>query len=291
MDTKRCNKCGRNLPATTEYFHRTKSIKNGLRNPCRECRKGEGKSRTFDYTPQPDVLYPCSLCGTSYPKTRDYFYSDRTNPGGLSYCCIQCTKKRARQWEINNPERKREQDRRRYWSNHERTLERLRDYRLRTLEKTRERGRRWAKNHREHGTLAMRKARKQNPEKYRAIKHNYRAKARGLNNNFSAEHFKFALDYFNGCCPACGRPLRDLFSTHKPAADHWIPLSSPDCPGTTPTNIVPLCHGIDGCNNSKSNRNPSEWLVWKFGKRKAREIEARINTYFEAVKHQFDLEE
>jgi len=54
--------------------------------------------------------------------------------------------------------------------------------------------------------------------------------------------------------------------------------------GTTADNIVPLCSGEDGCNNSKHNAMPEVWLVLKFGKRKARVILQRILEYFELVK-------
>jgi hypothetical protein len=70
--------------------------------------------------------------------------------------------------------------------------------------------------------------------------------------------------------------------------DHWIALSDPrpDNPGTVPTNIVPLCHGIGGCNNRKSNRDPVEFLETEFGVRRARQILTRINAYFAWVKEQ-----
>jgi hypothetical protein len=66
--------------------------------------------------------------------------------------------------------------------------------------------------------------------------------------------------------------------------DHWIPLSSPGCPGTVATNMVPLCHGIGGCNNSKCDRDPQGWLLEKFGERKALEILERIPAYFRQLK-------
>jgi hypothetical protein len=112
-----------------------------------------------------------------------------------------------------------------------------------------------------------------------------RDKKRRLPNAFTEYDWEFSINYFNGCCAVCERPLRDLFSTHTAAMDHWIPFSSPDCPGTIPSNIVPLCQGQDGCNNSKSNRNAQEWLLKKFGKRKATQILSRVEKFFEVVAH------
>ena len=115
----------------------------------------------------------------------------------------------------------------------------------------------------------------------RAVRlHTYRARKRSLNDCFTVEDWKHALEYFEGCCAVCDRPP-GLW--HTLAADHWIPLSSPDCPGTIPENIIPLCHGIDGCNNSKHAKLPLEWLTEKFGKRKAMVIFNRIGDYFSSL--------
>jgi hypothetical protein len=57
-----------------------------------------------------------------------------------------------------------------------------------------------------------------------------------------------------------------------------------DNPGTVPTNILPLCHGVRGCNNEKFNRNPAVWLVEKLGQEAAERKLAEIEAYFEYVK-------
>ena len=44
--TKICTKCGRKLPATTEFFHRSRSFKDGLKYKCKECRSKEGIARS-----------------------------------------------------------------------------------------------------------------------------------------------------------------------------------------------------------------------------------------------------
>ena len=111
------------------------------------------------------------------------------------------------------------------------------------------------------------------------------ARKKSLPDNFTKEQWQRALDYFNGCCAVCGRQLADLFGEHKSAADHWIPLTLESCPGTVALNIVPLCQGVNGCNQSKGNHNAEDWLTRKFGKRKAKQIMKRIDDYFEWVKH------
>ena len=44
--TKTCTKCDRRLPATTEFFHRSRSFKDGLKYKCKECRSEESKARS-----------------------------------------------------------------------------------------------------------------------------------------------------------------------------------------------------------------------------------------------------
>lgn len=108
-----------------------------------------------------------------------------------------------------------------------------------------------------------------------------RARVRNLPNDYTSTDWQNALNYFYGCCAICGRQ-QGFF--HTLAMDHWIPLSSSNCPGTVPSNIVPLCHGIDGCNNSKGNRDALEWLTSKYGKQKAKEKFNNIQTYFASIK-------
>jgi hypothetical protein len=112
---------------------------------------------------------------------------------------------------------------------------------------------------------------------YRQIR---RARKSDLPCNFSEADWRNTTTYFDGCCAVCGRPP-GLW--HTIAMDHWVPLSAPDCPGTIPANMIPLCHGIDGCNNSKHNKTPHKWLVSKFGKRKAAAILRRIEGYFASL--------
>jgi hypothetical protein len=105
----------------------------------------------------------------------------------------------------------------------------------------------------------------------------YLARKLSLPMAFSAADWDDALDYWGYQCAICSRP-RGLW--HTLAQDHWIPLSDPRCPGTVPTNILPLCHGEGGCNNSKGNKDPIRWLEERLGKRRAAQKLLEIQTYF-----------
>lgn len=139
----------------------------------------------------------------------------------------------------------------------------------------------WQKENAETRRTIITRWRIENPEQHRANKHRRRARKRSLPNTITAADIQYALNYFKGCCAICGRPLNGLW--HTGALDHWIPLASPDCPGSIATNELPLCQGLDGCNNEKNDKYPTEWLIEKYGNRKANVILKRIKTYFSTL--------
>lgn len=148
--------------------------------------------------------------------------------------------------------------------------------------------REWQKANPEKVSSHIKRWQKANPRKMKMAAIRRRSRKESLPTELTDYDWQQAIEYFNGCCAVCGRQLKDLFATHRAAADHWIPVSyeGADNPGTVPENIVPLCHGLDGCNNKKNAKLPDVWLKEQYGTRKANEILARINAYFEWVKSQ-----
>lgn len=140
-----------------------------------------------------------------------------------------------------------------------------------------------------HGKLNAysREWNKANPDSHKVVYQRRQANKRNLPAWWNNEHWSFAQQYFDYCCAVCETPLRGLF--HTAGADHWIPLSANNCPGTIPTNMLPLCHGEGGCNNSKGKKDPEAWLTKRYGKRKANTILKRIHTYFDIVRDKFPL--
>jgi hypothetical protein len=262
-------------------------------------------------------LKKCRKCGVEKPHTLEYFLRDGSvKSTGLTATCIECIREKNRAYRKQYPERnqaaqrkykakikalrppqepkprmteeEKKEKRRLYRQAHrEERIEACRRWREANPEKQRQSAKNWRKNNPEAAKNAADSWKKRNPERHRqndSIRHHRRfARLRGLPVNFTNLDWQRAKDYFNGCCAACGRQLRDLFGTHYPAKDHWIPLSHPDCPGTISTNIIPLCHGIGGCNNSKKGNLPEVWLVERFGVRKGTQILTRIKTYFQWV--------
>ena len=97
---------------------------------------------------------------------------------------------------------------------------------------------------------------------------------------FSLNEEAFCRSYFHYACAVCGNEEGFQWTI---AMDHWIPLKATDCPGTLAANMIPLCHGRGGCNNSKKNKDPEPWLIKRFGPSKARHILKKIHSYFATV--------
>ena len=260
---KVCTKCHRLLPATTFFFHIHKTGRNGLRPDCKICHY-EASRKRVESNREATAQYQKEYRESHKEKQIEY---DRLRYQANS----DKIKARTRQYEIDNKDK---------------VAERKRAYRLAHIDHIKKHRRQYTRQNRAKLREYGRKRRaegKINVEKSRISTHRRLARKRSLPDTLTHEQWTTCLDYFNGCCAVCGRQLKDLFGTHTVAIDHWTPLAAEDCPGTVATNIVPLCHGENGCNNSKGSKAPDIWLTEKYGKRKAQEILARIQAYFASV--------
>lgn len=123
-----------------------------------------------------------------------------------------------------------------------------------------------------------------------------RAREVELGGDFDTWDMQQCLEYWDYRCAICGRP-EGLW--HTIVGDHWIALKDPrsDNPGNVAWNIVPMCHakkgsnGLGGCNNSKNDKDPEQWLIETFGKRKAKIILTDINAYFAPLKHMYEMQD
>lgn len=198
-------------------------------------------------TPDITTTKRCTKCGETKP--RDQFHKDKSRVDCLTPQCKSCIAKTTKAWREANKGPKAKMNRAWYEANRDRATEM---------------GKAW---------------RKANLDSSRATYHRRLARKHSLPDTFTAADWQRVFDHFGGCCAACGRQP-GLW--HTLAADHWVPLTSPDCPGTVAWNIVPLCHGNGGCNNTKNAKNPSEWVIERFGKRKGRAILKRIEAFLDS---------
>lgn len=219
----------------------------------------------------------CCVCQEDFPATVEYFHPRPDSPDGLRNNCRVCQNKRSKKYHADNTDDLKAYHLKYYQENRDRLQQKQRDYEAQNRERARKRVRLWKLANPER--VKNREARNQASAISRRIRREARKSA--LPDNFTPQDWRFAIDYFGGRCAACGRPP-GLF--HTLAADHFMALSSLGCPGSVPANIVPLCHGVDGCNNSKFTADPEEWLIRKFGKKQGKAILAKIQEFFSKVR-------
>jgi hypothetical protein len=303
--TKTCTKCANAFPATTEFFFG--NSRGGLLPTCKTChiqsttawkkahpdqdreiqrrareKKGESIGKPIGprrlWIPlRDDGQRECTVCHKLLPETTDYFYASSTAKKGLSAQCKKC---------ISDKERLKH-------TTH-RDMPALRHDGLRECSKCH----RLLPEHQEFFTPHMRSARgllrhcrdcqdipKQawkanNKEKFLVYDHRRRARRQNKPDTFTPEQWLFALEYWHYGCAVCGQKEGFWW---KLEADHWIPLSDEQSPGTVATNIVPLCGGITGCNQNKHATEPQKWLILRLGPIKARRKLKEILTFFTIV--------
>ena len=315
---KRCTACQQELPATTEYFYPKKLGKYGIESWCKECmlrRNRERRRKQYHNDPE----YRQQILEQQRQKRQTPEFRKRKNEYEKKR--LQDPEKRARNnaryRELNKTPERREALRK---YAQQRTSEQRELKRKHTREEARKRRqdpeqrarinkRRQTPEAKEH-ERKYRLARRQDPEviererqcnrewrqkpenKLKAIIKSNRRRARkvALPDTLTPADIDRMMEYWDGRCAVCGRQTGFWTFT---ALDHWIPLNNSECPGTIPTNMIPLCHGKKGvpigdpsCNVSKHDKTPETWLIQRFGKCKASQILKQIEAYFEWVRQQ-----
>lgn len=300
-----CGICGAELPLTEEFFYRQK---NGFHRNCKECVKARAKAR---YWSDPEKAKAQSRQWYRENKERANANARRWYEANQEFA-----KANSRRWYQENKERAKAnvesyrlrnaewyEAYRREWRerNAEKTRAYMRAYKKANAERIRELNRESRHRHPQSKRDSVRRYRERNPEKVAERQRNWqqqnkprmnvlkqmrRARVRGLLHDFTVEDWQYALEYFDGKCAICGRDV-DFWTAI--AQDHWIPVTKGG--PTIPANIVPLCHSKTGspgyglgCNNSKNNKDPHEWLARKFGEKRARHILKRIEAFFATVR-------
>jgi len=236
----------------------------------------------------------CSKCKQEFPATAEWFYRNKST--GLDKQCKACrkvnqhrytethkdrVKASKKAWFDKNPEYKHhhyEQHREQYGAANKMRYRRHKAesalYHKKRYQDNRdvfrERSRESYIRRRDKGTIQLNQ---------KIAVERRRAKKLETVVDFTKDDWLFALDYWRNRCAICGRTIGFW---HTLALDHWIPVC--DGGNTVPGNIVPLCHGIDGCNNSKGKKNAMGWLVEEYGKRVALKKQSSILEFFSHVR-------
>lgn len=135
---------------------------------------------------------------------------------------------------------------------------RSRKYREAHPEKAREMCRRWRVANPTKTREAVRRHRLKNLEKLRAKctadSHARRVRLNLSGGNFSAREWLDLKVQYGNKCLSCGLTEEQLVTMNrKLVPDHVLPLIKGGCNDIT--NIQPLCHGRNGCNNMKGTKH------------------------------------
>lgn len=131
----------------------------------------------------------------------------------------------------------------------------------------------WRQDNRERILARNRERHLIDPTKRNAAMVRRRARVKNLPDAFTSADWQYCLSYWQNRCVMCG-------SKDRISADHWIAVSHRNSPGTVRSNMIPLCCN---CNSSKSNRNPVDWLYWRFSEEEAMLRLVEVEAYFRQV--------
>jgi hypothetical protein len=317
--TKRCTHCQRDLPLSV--FPKHAGHRDGLGSHCKACKSQEdqvyrahhraaliAKEKAYYQANRARILAlksvehldplttykTCPRCEAAKPL--DAFSLQRASSDGRRSHCRDCIKAERAGWSADKKRQERERQRQWTKAHVEDERRRLRDYKRANKEKMRLAKQIYvAANHekilaqqRQHRREKLEDIRvyqaawaRAHPEIGRAAVQRRRARQRGLPDTLTLDDIAALYQYWGFACAICGQQ-EGLFGIQL-VLDHWIPIVAPACPGTVRTNIVLLCHGRGGCNNSKLSRDPILWLTRRYGERKAKAILKKIPAYFALV--------
>lgn len=268
-ELKKCTKCGEWKPH--DQFSKQSSKKDGLQSHCRACQAAYYAANRERYAETGRAWREAN----KDRKAETHREWAKANKEAISA--------NGKKWYEANKERHAANGRAQYERNKERYAAKSKAWREANKDREAETHRIWYRANKERHAAKAREWNRANPDKRRVhqARHlaRYRTRKGSLPDTLTPTEWRAALNYFGGCCAVCGRPP-GLW--HTLAADHWIPISSPDCPGTVAWNIVPLCQGAGGCNNSKGRYNPTNWLIGKFGNRKGNAIRKRVEDWLDS---------
>jgi hypothetical protein len=269
--TKICSACHCELSLTA--FQKHAGHRDGLASQCKDCKNAKARldnqaknAGTF-VTRRMARLGPegsgkfCPDCQCVKPL--EAFSHHRARPDGLQAYCRDCQQGQVQQ----RPRSVGLRYSRHYRLQHRELLnQRECERRAANREAFLAYWRAWSKAHPEQGRINYAKR---------------RARKVGLPDTMTRNEVAYCFQYWEFSCAICGQQ-EGLFGLTL-VLDHWVPLSSQACPGTVATNMLLMCHGRGGCNNSKLGKDPVLWLTRRYGARKAKAILTKITAYFALV--------
>jgi 5-methylcytosine-specific restriction endonuclease McrA len=221
METKICNKCGEELPATSEYFPKDKKCNGGIQGTCKVCR-------------------------FAYEKTYREAHKEHTS-------------ERVKKYRKDNKEKVANQSRQYHEKARESIFKQKKQYREANKDAIAKYNKQYKQGHIEEGKQyreknreALTEYRKQyshaNKEKVNIKTQRYKAKKRSLSFTLTILQWEEAKQYFDEKCVFCGKSL-------PLTQEHFIAVTKNG--GYTKENIIPSC---ERCNKSKGVHDGLAWF-------------------------------
>jgi 5-methylcytosine-specific restriction endonuclease McrA len=249
--------CRKELLATTEYFHKNKTGKYGLKSTCKKC-------------------------SSEYKKQYKINNAEKIRQSSKIYCQknTEKIKQSSKQYRLINAQKIREHGKKYYQNNKSLCCEKRREY----YRSNKDKKSLYYKNNIERIRTARKLYRKENLEYFKEYNKNYLnnnrdkfrnasqmryARKKNLPANYTAEQWEEAKRYFNNKCAYCGK--------EKPLTqDHFVPLSKGG--EYTINNIVPAC---GKCNSSKKECEFSAWYPKQefYSKKREQKVLKYLNYY------------
>jgi len=300
-EVKKCTKCGRELPATNEFFYRDSRTKDGFVSRCKECRDTADKERRLRdhekckqrrkelYDPEKakinSAIYRENHKEELKAKKKQYYEEHREEILEQKKKYHQENKEHRneynRKYAEENKERLKEYSRIRYEKERDKILEQHKLYYLKKREeiliqvaeyRKNNKNKIYESNKRYYQTLA-------GMESQRKASHRRKARERDLKATLTLEQWQACVDCFDNTCAYCGKEK-------KLTQDHFVPVVKQ---GTyTVDNILPACRS---CNSSKQDFDFGEWYKTKpfYSEKRLRKIYKYLNYDGDCLQFCLDL--
>lgn len=85
-----CYRCRLAFPATTTYFPKDMSRKNGIGYICKKCKVAVDLNRIYPLNEDQGLKVKCFRCSKEFPATTKYFNRDRHRKFGIRHICKWC---------------------------------------------------------------------------------------------------------------------------------------------------------------------------------------------------------
>jgi 5-methylcytosine-specific restriction endonuclease McrA len=259
-EMKTCTHCRLEFPATTENFYKKKSGQYGISEICIRCdrkRQAVTDNTLKVYNGEKKV---CSNCQQELSATTQYFVPSKRGKYGLAAECKTCLTQKHQQLMREDPEyaARRRATGRRYKS---RNMDKARQWQLDNPEKQRESERKYRQNNPDKVRAATRKWEHEHPEMRAIYKAARAAKKQGAGGKYTVEDLVDLYELQTGCCCWCGREMVNrLVYKNAPrkvkfTVDHIKAIHNGG--SSYPHNLVLACAS---CNSTKNKREVfTEW--------------------------------